>query len=622
MLVNLFRTFCLLILTVGVVTSASAQPGSGKIDYCVSKSPEAIVSDLHACTWVDRKHLSLKDFLQPAKWIRIEAGELLDGEDSSKDIAIHIAPHFISSIALFRPIGQGRIRLEAEAGSEYIDDHQQDIIGGYLFVTRLRGTDSTVYLRTESYLTGYVSVTVEPWPSHGIQSQLGLGLHLGALLIIWIYAVSSYLLSKNGLMGRFSLFLTCSLLSVLSGSGILSHSLFVGNPRLDLTVFSIISTARLGLWVLLCQAFLQPYATQYWYKIACYLGYIISLACVVLTVDLNASYVQVLLLSGTGLITVAQVIAINTTPGIDNKYRRLLTVCFLTILFILLAMSIAALIPVFPENLALHLARVTVLLPVMLIASLVIYQNRRSQEDLAAIKNELETANLRHDFNEKLLNERRMMMDMLTHELKNPLATIALASGSVNDQLVEENPDIKRRIFKINQAVGNMDAVIERCNLANTLTESELKIYPSAFDIHELIGHLINESKHPERINFTIGKNTPSEVIADPYLFQIIVANLVENALKYSPINTIVKVSTSQETGSTFRLSISNELETNLVPDIEKMFDRFYRHPYAHNTSGTGLGLFLVRGLCEKLNMSVSCTIENERITIHVEHPV
>lgn len=622
MLVHLSRIFCCLLLTAGIVLPALAKADAAKISYCLNNSNYEVKYPIQECTWGERRTLSLSEFLSPVKWIRIESQGLLDGEKPSKNLAIHIAPHFISSIELFKSSNAGGITLESQAGSHYSSRNPHDIIGGYLFITEVEPSASTIYLRTKSYISGYVSVTVGRWPSNELQSQLGLGLHLGALVLLWIYALGSYLHNKNALLARLSLFLTCSLISVLSGSGILAHTLFVDNTWLDLIVFAAVSSIRLGLWIYLCQAFLQPYPTKPWYRFSCHIGYAISLLCIFLSIGLNASIVQPLLISGTAFIGIVQIFAIAKTPNIETKYRQYLLFGFASVLGILFAMSITALIPAFPENLAIHFARITVLLPVILIAGLVTYQNRMAQQDLISMKNDLEAAIMRHEFSERIHNERRMLMDMLTHELKNPLATIALASGSVTAQLEEQSPEIRRRIYKINQAVGNMDAVIERCNLANTLTESAFEVYPREFNLRTLVNDLIESSKNPARIQLFIDSNAPNQAVSDPQLVQIILSNLIDNSLKYSPRDSLTQVSVTQVTKNQLRIWVCNQVDESLAPDAEKLFTRFYRHPAAHKTSGTGLGLFLVRNHCERLKGNVTCTIDNGLIGFSVELPI
>lgn len=621
MLAKQIRKFLWLSMVLWAIVPISARADTAQIEYCISEDHPASPGELSQCRWAGRRTLTIDQFLQPKKWVRVRTQKMLPDGKSSQDIAIHVAPHFIASITLYRAQHSGTYTKEATAGSLYSDDKPYDMIGGYLFLTKSNSEASTYLLEIETYLTGYVGIAVESWPSTDIQSQLGLGLHLGALFLILIYACSSYLISPNALMGRFATFLGCSFVSVLAGSGILAHYVFINRPNYDLIFFALISSARLAFWVWLCQAFLEPFNSLRWYRWACYFAYLISAICLLLSFDLRGEFIQPMLITGTALISIAQIYAVHKASGIDPQYRRLLTIGFSTIAIILLAMSATALLPVFPENMAIHIARVTVILPILLIASLIIYQNRKTRDDLIAVRNELDAANIQRALKEKLHEERRMMMDMLTHELRNPLATISLATQSVTDQIQTTNPEVERRIFKINQAVSNMDAVIERCNLANMANQEELRVERSYFDIGSLLKDLIEVLPAPERVQMRPRMGMPIHLVSDPYLIQIIFSNLLENALKYALSNSEIIVSFDNSTTNSLRISVSNFLDSALTPDSSQLFERFYRHPAAHRTSGTGLGLFLIKRICIRLGGSIQSEITQDTITFIVELP-
>lgn len=621
MLAKPIRTFLCLTLVLCFAAPGFARAGTATIEYCTATVLPVSTNDLSQCQWVERTSLTLNQFLQPKKWVRIKTQDFFTESKASQDIAMHVAPHFIATITLYRAARDGVYVREATAGSQIADDKAYDMIGGYLFVTKSSADESTFLLQIETYLTGYVGIAVEPWPTSNIQSQLVLGLHLGALVLILLYASSSYLLTPNHLMGRFAIFLTCSFLSVLAGSGILAHIFFINHPTFDLIVFAMISSARLALWVWLCQAFLEPYGKLNWYRLACYLAYMISAICWLLSFGLRGEWIQPMLISGTALISIAQIVAVHRASGIDPHYRRLLTIGFSTIAITLLAMSASALLPVFPENMAIHISRITVILPILLIASLIIYQNRKTRDDLIAVRNELDAANIQRALKDKLHEERRMMMDMLTHELKNPLATISLATQSVTDQIETPNPEVERRIFKINQAVSNMDAVIERCNLANMANEEELRVDPRTFNAQSLLEDLIDVLPAPDRVRLQPCTGFEITLESDPYLFQIIFSNLLENALKYAYPDTLITVSITLPSDSCLRISVSNQLDPTISPDPTQLFERFYRHPAAHRTSGTGLGLFLIKRICMRLGGKIKGQICDDNITFHVELP-
>ena len=67
---------------------------------------------------------------------------------------------------------------------------------------------------------------------------------------------------------------------------------------------------------------------------------------------------------------------------------------------------------------------------------------------------------------------------------------------------------------------------------------------------------------------------------------------------------------------------VSNEVERNHAPDPSALFTRYYRSIYSHDKPGTGLGLVLIKSLCEILKGSVSYRFEYNRVFFSVELPL
>jgi signal transduction histidine kinase len=87
-----------------------------------------------------------------------------------------------------------------------------------------------------------------------------------------------------------------------------------------------------------------------------------------------------------------------------------------------------------------------------------------------------------------------------------------------------------------------------------------------------------------------------ADLKGDPLLLQMLINNLVENAIKYSPKEGKIKATLSK-TANTIRLQVSDEGPG--IPDIEKsrVFSKFYRigNESTRKAQGTGLGLYLCR---------------------------
>ena len=89
-------------------------------------------------------------------------------------------------------------------------------------------------------------------------------------------------------------------------------------------------------------------------------------------------------------------------------------------------------------------------------------------------------------------------------------------------------------------------------------------------------------------------------MIADHQLLGVMLGNLIDNALKYATPNTAVLIDFSAEVmGDKFfgKISVENKVPPGTAPAAEQMFVRYFRGARAHEFTGTGLGLYLVRTL-------------------------
>jgi signal transduction histidine kinase len=89
----------------------------------------------------------------------------------------------------------------------------------------------------------------------------------------------------------------------------------------------------------------------------------------------------------------------------------------------------------------------------------------------------------------------------------------------------------------------------------------------------------------------------------DAGLLKTMISNLIDNALAYSPPESVVTLTvqkiTSQHPPSWLVLSVSNHVGKAGMPDAQKVFTKYYRAAAAHQRTGSGLGLFLVKNLAE-----------------------
>lgn len=216
-----------------------------------------------------------------------------------------------------------------------------------------------------------------------------------------------------------------------------------------------------------------------------------------------------------------------------------------------------------------------------------------------------------------LAEERKQLMDMLTHELKTPIAITRLTVDGVSME------DSKRG--RINRALQSINGIIERCSLSNQMEQDVIKVSASDLDLIALVRGLVEQSTAPER--FEIEANEAlvdeSKVNSDRQLLSIVISNLLDNAVKYSQPSSSISLQIERHVAddkTTVLLHVTNEPGTAGLPDADQMFERYYRNQAARDVTGSGLGLYLVKGLCEKLNIHIAyaCISGKARFTLQI----
>jgi signal transduction histidine kinase len=225
------------------------------------------------------------------------------------------------------------------------------------------------------------------------------------------------------------------------------------------------------------------------------------------------------------------------------------------------------------------------------------------------------------------IKELNLLIDLLTHELKNPLATMRMAAGSLRGSLQKQfsfgSADSTDRIDSMIQAINNMNTVIERCVQVDQLDQKGFSPHFEVFDVNEVVQVMLRSQPESVRIDWQ-RQSSPLMLRTDPNLFAIVLTNLLDNAIKYSQPDSRILLElyddiSSDEDASLFILRVSNTVGENDAPDPDSLFNRYYRGEYAHDKSGTGLGLYLVKSLCKMLGGSIRFDHKDQRVYFTVE---
>ena len=221
-------------------------------------------------------------------------------------------------------------------------------------------------------------------------------------------------------------------------------------------------------------------------------------------------------------------------------------------------------------------------------------QTRESERRLISVEAARECAEHRAVAEQQQRKEQAQFLTMLTHELKTPLSVVRMVLGAR-----EPTDDMK---WDAECSIRDMTHIIQRCTQVEKLGDTALNSQRIPCGLAEELADIIRGSAQPDRI--TLLTDDLPAIETDPLLLRMIIANLVDNACKYSeepsPI-TLRLTAPVTEGRRQWCLRVTNRPGKAGPPDPERVFEKYYRAPRAHEFTGSGLGLFLAARLAGQL---------------------
>jgi two-component system, sensor histidine kinase LadS len=212
---------------------------------------------------------------------------------------------------------------------------------------------------------------------------------------------------------------------------------------------------------------------------------------------------------------------------------------------------------------------------------------------------------------------------MLTHEIRTPLTVMAYAAKTdlPQGQLGEH----------VNAGIREIDELIERCVQADRADQAGLPLALTDTMLDELL-RLPRARFISDRVQWDIDLSgvMPEnfKVRTDLTLFDVVLNNLIDNALKYAPNDEPVQVRIcrqdmgGQDGQAGFMVTVSNSPGLAGFPDENRVFEKYYRAPRAHIRTGSGLGLYVARSFAIKLGGHLNYHRASEKVCFELWLPL
>ena len=198
----------------------------------------------------------------------------------------------------------------------------------------------------------------------------------------------------------------------------------------------------------------------------------------------------------------------------------------------------------------------------------------------------------------------------VSHDLRTPLTSISGYAEAIADGTVDSRENQKRAAEVIGAEARRLERLVADLLDLARLDAHEFSLTPRPVDAAEVVREAVDAFEPAAReigVELVVDQPAPSRVDADPERLGQVVANLVENALKYARSRVTVGVSSAN---GTLELRVDDDGPGIDPDDRPRVFDRLYTsRPAPGRKVGTGLGLAIVRELSAAMGGSADVQV-------------
>lgn len=211
-------------------------------------------------------------------------------------------------------------------------------------------------------------------------------------------------------------------------------------------------------------------------------------------------------------------------------------------------------------------------------------QLERRLQQQKALRNRLEREIDVRDF-------RREFMSMMSHQFRTPLSVIMTSTDLMARHCTDWRDKTRFNEYKnrVQRQVANLVDMLNEIMEAMETETLKLDFKPQPVDIQSYMQTFIADSYDSKRLHLRLN-GPPAQTQVDPKLFNHAIDNLISNALKYSPADSIVTVEVNQHDDEVWMRVQDNGIGIP-AENIPKLFEPFYRGDNVEQRQGNGLGL-------------------------------
>jgi two-component system phosphate regulon sensor histidine kinase PhoR len=193
---------------------------------------------------------------------------------------------------------------------------------------------------------------------------------------------------------------------------------------------------------------------------------------------------------------------------------------------------------------------------------------------------------------------RRDFISNVSHELRTPLASIKALVETLREGALEDPPAARHFLQRIEIEVDTLTQMVQELLELARLESGRVILNLQTVNLAEVLVPAVDRlSPQAARAGLRILIDIPPDlprVQMDPHLFQQVIANLVHNAIKFTPAGGEIRI-TARASADEITVAVSDTGVGIPKADLPRIFERFYKADRSRASGGTGLGLAIAK---------------------------
>jgi signal transduction histidine kinase len=551
-------------------------------------------------------------YIPDAVWLRLSIAQ-----ENPAVRWLEIMPPYLDDIRLYHIRPDGQID-ERRAGDRLPQSAKEENYRGTLFKLALQPGEHEIYMRLQT--TSTMAAIVKLWQPDRFERQLrldyfGYGIYFSLILTVLLFNGVNWLVSRRRIFLVYVGYLFLNALQWLGINGFVAEFIFPAQP--------LLANLALGMSLSLAAAmafgfFIMVLELKQYHPVL----YRISLAgmalCLVTALATPFGYYGIFApwMLGFGVLTLLAVpwpaLRLWRMGDTGNLWARLLAVAYL-IYGGLIAINILGVLAMLPFSETINVAGMASnIAHILLLHFAILLHYRNIEADHAAALEKSALAERQATLDKTYREDQDRLLAMITHEIRTPIAVIDAATQTLEALDETSNADREERYDRIHRSVNRLSVLLD---LAVAQTRSEVAdwqltqgmIEPAALtdEVVKLLGNPL-----AQRIQVTAVEALPT-IIGDDRMLRFALLNLLDNACKYSPPESPVRVHIEAAGGGvTWRVEDNG---SGIPPGMDdRIFEKYVRLGESGNKAGLGLGLYLARHIVQRHGGTL--TVETGRI--------